>query len=107
MRLKQICYNEAEMHITKIIVPWSIEEKLNRKHAVDVEDVREILLNPVRIRFAEKGHVSGENVYAALGQTLAGRYLIVFFVYKPIVQTAIVISGRDMSRKERKQYGRK
>jgi len=29
-------------------------------------------------RFVEKGHRSGENVYAARGQTKNGRYLIVF-----------------------------
>jgi len=30
----------------------------------------------------EKGDIPGEDVYSALGQTEAGRFLIVFFVYK-------------------------
>lgn len=57
--------------------------------------------------FAEQGHVSGEDVYAAFGQTLGGRLLAVFFVYKPVVHAAIIISARDMSTRERKSYGRK
>ena len=49
----------------------------------------------------------GEDVYAAFGQTLGGRYLSVFFIYKPARMTAVIISARDMSDKERKAYGRK
>ncbi len=60
-----------------------------------------------RIRFAEKGHTPGEDVYAAFGQTLGGRYLSVFFIFKPRLKTAAIISARDMSDKERKAYGRK
>lgn len=45
-------------------------------------------------------------LYAGLGQTRAGRYMIVFFVYKK-TQEALVLSARDMERKERKQYERK
>jgi len=62
--------------------------------------------NP-RIRFAESGHTAGEDVYAAFGQTLGGRYLSVFFIYKPARKAAVIISARDMSDKERKTYGRK
>jgi uncharacterized DUF497 family protein len=39
-------------------------------------------------------------VYLALGQTDAGRYLYVFFVYKKS-HNAIVISARDMDAGER------
>jgi len=45
-------------------------------------------------------------LYAAYGQTDAGRYVIVFFVLKRDSQ-ALVISARDMEGKERKIYGRK
>jgi uncharacterized DUF497 family protein len=65
------------------------------------------LLNQPRIRFAEKGFVEGNDVYAAFGQTFGGRYLSVFFVYKPDNDTAIIISAREMTSKERKAYGRK
>jgi uncharacterized DUF497 family protein len=55
----------------------------------------------------EKGYTEGEDVYAAFGQTFGGRYLSVFFVYKPKDNTATIISARNMSKKERKTYARK
>ena len=76
------------------------------KHRVTVAEARETLLNQPRIRFAEKGHIEGEDVYAAFGQTFSGRYLSVFFVYKPNTKTAIIISARDMTTQERRTYGR-
>jgi uncharacterized DUF497 family protein len=39
--------------------------------------------------------------------TNSGRYLSVFFVFKPDDNTAVIISARDMSKKERKSYARK
>ena len=95
------------MRIDQIIVPFAISEKLIVKHAVQEWEVQELLSNNPRFRFAEKGHTPGENVYSAMGRTYENRYLIAFFVYKPANQTAIIISARDMSRRERKQYGRK
>jgi hypothetical protein len=47
-----------------------------------------------------------EDMYAAYGQTEAGRTIIVFFVLKRGRQ-ALVISARDMDGKERKTYGRR
>jgi hypothetical protein len=47
----------------------------------------------------------GENLYAALGQTRAGRYLIVYFVHKKTGE-ALMISARDMTRKEKRTYGK-
>ena len=41
------------------------------------------------------------------GRRSAARDLSVFFIYKPTNRTAIVISLRDMSDKERRAYGRK
>ena len=66
----------------------------------------EILRNSSHCRFVEKGHRRGENVYSALGQTSAGRYLIVFFVRKKTGQ-ASPISARDMTPSERKRYEKK
>ncbi|MDL1912680.1 BrnT family toxin [Chloroflexi bacterium CFX6] len=84
-----------------------MEEKLTRKHQVSLREARQALLNSPRIRFAEKGYTEGEDVYVAFGQTFGGRYLSVFFIFKPKNSTAIIISARDMSRKERKYYARK
>lgn len=95
------------MRIDKIVVPVPIQEKIVSKHGVEVDEARYVLLSGPRIRFAEKGHIEGENVYAAFGQTIGGRYLALFFVYKPSNNTAIIISARDMTKRERKQYGKK
>ena len=95
------------MRIDFIICPDEINEKLARKHNVTEQDARQVLLNNPRIRFAENGYTEGEDVYAAFGQTFGGRYFSVFFVYKPDNKTAIMISAREMSPKERKAYERK
>jgi uncharacterized protein len=44
--------------------------------------------------------------YVALGRTEAGRYLSVLFIYK-LTREALILSARDMARKERKIYGKK
>ena len=95
------------MKIDFIVCPDNIEEKLETKHNVTVREARQVLLYNPRIRFAEKGYTKGNDVYGAFGQTFAGRYLAVFFVYKPELATAVIISARDMSKKERKSYGKK
>ena len=58
---------------------------------------------PSHFRFVEKGYRRGENVYAAMGQTNSGRYLIVFFVRKT-TREALIVSARDMTASERKRY---
>lgn len=95
------------MRIDFIVCPAYIEEKLESKHGVTCREARQVLFNRPRVRFAEHGHVEGEDVYAAFGQTFGGRHLAVFFIYKPATKTAVIISARDMSDKERKSYGRK
>ena len=95
------------MDIDYIVCPADIEDKLESKHHVTVAQARQVLLNNPRIRFGEKGHTPGQDVYAAFGQTFGGRYLAVFFVHKPDAATAIIISARDMTTSERKRYGRK
>ena len=91
------------MILSGIIWLEEIVEKIERKHHVSQEEVREILKGPSHFRFVEKGHRSGENVYSAMGQTSSGRYLIVFFVRKKTRQ-ALPISAREMTRGERRRY---
>jgi uncharacterized DUF497 family protein len=93
------------MRIEDIIWLEQIVEKLWRKHSVETDEVSEVLANRPRVRFVEKGHRPGEDVYVAMGQTNAGRYLSVFFVYKSPRQ-ALVLSARDMSSSERKKHER-
>jgi uncharacterized DUF497 family protein len=94
------------MKITGIIWLEEIVEKLAYKHSLEQQEVREVLANSPQIRFIEKGHRAGENVYAASGQTVAGRYLIVFFIHKED-KRALILSAREMTPTERKSYGKK
>lgn len=55
------------MKVTGLIWLEDIVQKLLRKHAVTQEEVVEVFTNSPGFRFVEKGHRSGENVYAAFG----------------------------------------
>lgn len=94
------------MRIDDIIWLPHFVDKLAWKHQVSPEEVGEVLLvgNP-RYRKVQKSHVPGENLYAAYGRTLAGRY-VVFCVYK-LTREALIISARDMDAKERRLYAKK
>ncbi len=94
------------MRVQQVIWLPIIEEKLLQKHNVLVEEAEEVLFSTPQIWFVEKGHREGEDIYAAYGQTEAGRYLVVFFILKQGNQ-ALPISARDMDRKERRHYGRR
>ena len=90
------------MKIRGIIWLDSVVDKIETKHAVSCKEVSQVLCRAM-FRFVEKGHRHGENVYAALGQTNAGRYLIVFFVSKPDSRT-LILTARDMTVAERRRY---
>lgn len=94
------------MRLEEIIWLDAIIEKLAVKHRVEANEVEEVLGKKPKFRFVEKGEREGEDVYLALGQTDAGRYLAVLFIYKPS-DRALILSARDMADKERKMYGRK
>jgi uncharacterized DUF497 family protein len=94
------------LKISGIIWLPEIVEKIGHKHRVDQDEVREVLRTSSHFRFVEKGHRKGENVYSAMGQTSAGRYLITFFVRKKSGQ-ALILSARDMTVGERKRYEKK
>ena len=94
------------MKIEGVIWLRDIVDKLAWKHQVDPDEVEEVLNNRPKIRFVEKGERADEDVYMALGQTDAGRYLALLFIYKK-TKDALILSARDMANKERKQYGKK
>ena len=70
------------MRIEGIIWLRDVVDKLISKHHVETYEVEEVLNSKPKIRFIEKGDREGEDVYLALGQTNAGRYLAVLFIYK-------------------------
>lgn len=76
------------------------------KHQVTTEEVDEALATTRRFRFVETGDVEGEDMYAAMGRTAAGRYLLIYFVYKT-TKEALIISAREMTKKEKRAYAKK
>ncbi len=46
------------------------------------------------------------DVYGAFGQSDAGRYLVVYFILKAD-RSALILSARDMARKDRRRYERR
>ena len=87
---------------------WLTEiiDKIETKHAVAAYEAESIFTGKPIFSKIKKGHVKGEDLYRALGQTDAGRYLSVFFIYKQ-THEALVISARDMTDKERKHYAKR
>ena len=94
------------MNIEGIIWLNQIVDKLAFKHQVEIYEVEEVLAGKPKFRFVEKGERKDENVYMALGQSEAGRYLTILFIYKQ-TKEAFILSARNMATKERKMYGRK
>lgn len=93
------------MRIVDLIWLPGVIDKLDWKHNVKPEEVNEILFGSPIYRKTQKGHIPGEDLYAAMGQTESGRYLVVFFIYKS-THEALILSTRDMDKKERRQYER-
>ncbi len=93
------------MKVAGLIWLDDIVDKLACKHRVLPEEVAEVIANRPHFRFIEKGRQVGEDLYAAYGRTEAGRNIVVFFVYK-ITKHALVISAREMTKRERKSYGK-
>ena len=94
------------MKITGIIWLWKIVDNLASEHHITQDEVEQLFANNPQYRFLERGRIEGEHVYSAYGRTDAGRYVTVIFIRK-FGSRALVISARDMDRKERKQYGKK
>ena len=94
------------MKVTGIIWLRNVVDKLAWKHSVTTDEVEEVFSRSPRYRFIEAGDVEGEDLYVALGQTAAGRYLIVYFVHKTTGE-ALIVSARDMTQKEKRAHGRK
>ncbi len=83
----------------------TIVEKIEAKHRVSSTEVEEVFSQNPQFRRLEKGKIEGEDVYAAYGTTDTGRYLTVVFIRK-FGGRALIVTARDMDRKERKQYGK-
>ena len=81
-------------------------DKIIRKHNVSLEEVEHVLSKDPIIQRLEGGHVKGEDLFIGFGRTDAGRYLGILFVLKKD-KRALVISARDMTKRERREYGKR
>ena len=94
------------MKITGVIWLRNVIDKLLWKHNVTTDEVEKVFDQSPRYRYIETGDIEGEDLYAAMGQTEEGRYLIVYFVHK-LTGEALIVSARDMTKMERRSYGKK
>ncbi len=93
------------MKITECLWIDKFVDKIIGKHNVYPEEVEEVLSNQPTILKLEKGNVRGEDLYVAFGKADSGRHLTILFVKKKNGR-ALIISARDVSKKERKRYGK-
>jgi len=93
------------MFIREAVILRPTVEKIWRKHHVLEDEVYEVFENRPKFQKVENGDIDGEDLYGAYGQTMPGRYLAVFFIYK-LSHEALVISVRDMNKSERRRYAK-
>lgn len=73
-------------------------------HRVSPAECEQLFFNQPMVVAADTAHSKVEERFYALGQTDAGRLLFIAFTLRD--ERIRVISGRDMSRKERRIYER-
>jgi uncharacterized DUF497 family protein len=93
------------MELYEVIWKDKFIEKIEAKHRVSTDEVEQVLFAKSHFRRARRGHVKGEDLYAAYGQTSSGRYLVVLFIRKEPL-AALPISAREMTDSERRYYER-
>lgn len=74
------------------------------KHGVTAPECEQIFFNKPLITGSDEKHSKHETRFYVLGQTDTGRLLFVVFTVRN--NHIRVISARDMSRKERRAYGK-
>jgi uncharacterized DUF497 family protein len=94
------------MKIDGVIWLRNVVDKLAWTHDTTTDEVEEVFRHAPHYRFVKRGDVAGEDLYVALGQTDAGRYLIVYFVRKT-TDEALIVSAREMTPKEKRTYGKR
>jgi uncharacterized DUF497 family protein len=93
------------VEITELLWLEEVVSKIEIKHHVAPQEVEEVFTDQPKIKKMLRGRFRGEHVYRALGRTEAGRYLTVFFIYKH-QSKALILSAREMDRKERRLYAK-
>lgn len=76
--------------------------KIWERHEVAPGEAEQVFFNRPLVAVVDLEHSAVEPRFLALGQTDAGRRLLVVFTFRR--RLIRVISARDMSRRERKEY---
>jgi uncharacterized protein len=77
------------------------------KHGVAFEEAATVFADPAGLDWEDPGHSREEWRYKRLGQSVAGRILLIVYTIRRMPhgnETIRVISARQASRKERKAY---
>jgi uncharacterized DUF497 family protein len=93
------------MNITHIIWLAQFVDKIDSKHGVGTDEVEQVLSNHPRIQRIERGALKGEDLYRATGQNRGRTFSRGVFCLQRT--RALVISARDVSARERKNYGKR
>lgn len=94
------------MNISGYIWREDVIDKLAWKHNLKASGIVELFENRPRVERVERGHRPGADLYTAFGRSDAGRYLIVFFIFKTDGR-ALIVTARDMTQRERRRYGKR
>lgn len=89
------------MIIEHIHIKPEVAQKIEKKHNVTEEEVREVLFfsdEEPRIRRSKK-----KGRYVAFGRTVAGRYLAIIFVPERALGASL-ISAREMDSREKRRF---
>lgn len=81
----------------------SNKDRINRrKHGVSFDEATTIFGDPLAMTISDPDHSVGEERFATLGRTMAGRLVVVS--YTDDGDTVRIISAREASSHERKRY---
>ncbi len=78
--------------------------KSQDKHGVSQSEAEQVFLNDPLLLHDDPRHSQEEPRFHALGQTDAGRCLLIAFTLRQSQTSIRVISARDMNRRERSLY---
>jgi uncharacterized DUF497 family protein len=76
----------------------------NDKHGVSMAKAEQVFFNEPLLMIADTKHSQGEPRFHALGKTDEGRTLHITFTLRNVGERILVISARDIHRKERTIY---
>ena len=76
-----------------------------RKHGVRLDEIETALGGPIRV-FPDPAHSAAETRYLGIGETAAGRHVLIAFTYRVVGEKRFIrpISARFMHAKEIKHY---